>query len=88
MFTQALSHTLYRLTSTTGEPHPVLDDLFESPDSAQEAALSWLLDQGLIDQASTPQEQRERLALHVGLERSTPSGDWRTLRYAGLTGAS
>jgi hypothetical protein len=77
---------LYRLTDARGLPHPVLDELFEGRDQALEAALEWLQQQGLLDVHADLREQERQLALHVGLEMSTPSGDWRTLRHAGFTG--
>ena len=77
---------LYRLTDARGLPHPVLDELFEGRDQALEAALEWLQQQGLLDVHADARERERQLALHVGLEMSTPSGDWRTLRHAGFTG--
>ena len=77
---------LYRLTDARGLPHPVLDEHFESREQALEAALEWLQQQGLLDPHADPREQERQLALQVGLEMSTPSGDWRTLRHAGFTG--
>jgi len=77
---------LFRLTNARGLPHPVLDESFESREQALEAALEWLLQQGLLDPQSDAREQEKQLALQVGLEMSTPSGDWRTLRHAGFTG--
>jgi hypothetical protein len=77
---------LYRLTDARGLPHPVLDEEFESREQALEAAVEWLQQQGLLDPLADPREQERQLALQVGLEMSTPSGDWRTLRHAGFTG--
>ncbi|MFM8967033.1 MAG: hypothetical protein ACKOGI_03565 [Vulcanococcus sp.] len=77
---------LFRLTNARGLPHPVLDESFESREQALEVALQWLLQQGLLDPQSDAREQEKQLALQVGLEMSTPSGDWRTLRHAGFTG--
>jgi hypothetical protein len=77
---------LYRLTDARGLPHPVLDEAFESREQALEAAMEWLVQQGLLDPQADPREQERLLALQVGLEMSTPSGDWRTLRHAGFTG--
>lgn len=77
---------LYRLTDTRGLPHPVLDESFETREQALDAALDWLRQQGLLDPHADPHEQERQLALQVGLEMSTPSGDWRTLRHAGFTG--
>ena len=77
---------LYRLTDGRGQPHPVLDELFESREQALETALEWLQQQGVLDAQADPRECERQLALHVGLDMSTPSGDWRTLRHAGFTG--
>jgi hypothetical protein len=88
LFPSSSTPALFRLTDRAGEPHPVLDDLFDSLETAQEAALSWLIDQGQIPASTSSAEQLQVLALHVGLERRTATGSWRTLRYAGLTGAS
>lgn len=88
LFPASASPALFRLTDRSGEPHPVLDDWFDSLEHAQEAALSWLIDQGLISPATSSAEQLRHVSLHVGLERRTSTGAWRTLRYAGLTGVS
>ena len=88
LFPSSSTPALFRLTDRSGEPHPVLDDWFDSLESAQEAALSWLIDQGLIAPGTNSAEQLQHLSLYVGLERRTSTGAWRTLRYAGLTGAS
>lgn len=65
------SQRLYRLTSLNGEPHPVLDDIYDSFDSAWNDASSWWMNHG-----HTPQE-----AIPIGVEVSTRSGRWRTLQY-------
>jgi len=70
----------FRLTNRGGEPHPVLDDCFESLELAQSAALTWLVHQGLIDPAIPSELQDQLITQFIGLERRTPSGDWRTLR--------
>ena len=77
----------YRLTDGDGHPHPVLDELFESLDAAQEAALDWLDQQALLAVDAPPGERHALLCLHFGLEVSTPSGDWRTLRHPGVAAA-
>ena len=59
---------VYRLLAADGQPHPVLDDWFESHEQALEAGLIWCQVQGLNPQP-------------LGLEVSTPRGDWRTLRH-------
>ena len=80
------SPRLYRLTDRHGEPHPVLDERFESLELALEAAMEWLELQGLVDERADQRERERQLALHVGVEMSTPSGCWRTLRHAGFIG--
>jgi hypothetical protein len=77
---------LYRLTDRHGEPHPVLDEPFESLELAVEAAMEWLEQQGLVDARADQRERDRQLALQVGVEMSTPSGCWRTLRHAGFMG--
>ncbi|MFZ9974317.1 MAG: hypothetical protein ACO3FK_08585 [Vulcanococcus sp.] len=75
---------LYRLTDRHGHPHPVLDECFESLDQTLEAALEWLEQGGLVDPRADQRERERQLALQVGVEMSTPSGCWRTLRHAGF----
>ena len=75
---------LYRLTGPQGLPHPVLDECFESLGQALEAASSWLELQGLVDPRADQRERERQLALQIGVEMSTPSGSWRTLRHAGF----
>jgi hypothetical protein len=63
----------YRLVDRQGAPHPVLDDLYESLDAAWSEAMGWWQEhcggsQGPVD---------------IGVEVSTASGDWRTLRFPG-----
>lgn len=77
---------LYRLTDRHGEPHPVLDECFESLEQAVEAATEWLEQQGLVEPRADQRERERQLALQVGVEMSTPSGCWRTLRHAGFIG--
>lgn len=76
----------YRLTDRYGQPHPVLDEAFESPEQALEVAMAWLEQQGLVDGRADQRERERQLALQVGVEMSTPSGSWRTLRHAGFMG--
>ena len=63
----------YRLVDGQGQPHPVLDDLYESLDAAWAEANSWWQEQ--FGPAQQPVE--------IGVEVSTASGDWRTLRFPG-----
>jgi hypothetical protein len=75
---------LYRLIDAQGRPHPVLDHLFESLEEAQAAALAWCEAQGLVPAPAEPGQQEWAVVSQFGLEVSTRSGDWRTLRHAGL----
>lgn len=63
----------YRLVDRQGAPHPVLDDLYESLDAAWTEAISWWQEQ--MGSSHGPVE--------IGVEVSTASGTWRTLRYPG-----
>jgi hypothetical protein len=80
----ATSARLYRLTDRQGLPHPVLDECFESVDQALQVAMEWLEHQGLVDPRADQRERDRQLALQVGVEMSTPSGCWRSLRHAGF----
>ena len=80
----AAARRVYRLTDGHGRPHPVLDELFESLDAAHEAALDWIAQESLLDVDAAPSDRHILLCLHFGLEVSTPSGDWRTLRHPGI----
>ncbi|MEY3545305.1 MAG: hypothetical protein RLZZ247_1462, partial [Cyanobacteriota bacterium] len=62
---------LYRLTDRHGQPHPVLDECFESHELALEAAMEWLELQGLVDERADQRERERQLALQVGIEMST-----------------
>lgn len=64
---------LYRLVDQSGDPHPVLDDLYDSLEAAWAEALSWWHD-------NVGPEQK---VIGIGVEVSTASGDWRTLRHPG-----
>ncbi len=63
----------YRLVDQQGDPHPVLDDLYDSLDAAWNEALSWWQEE--FGPAEGP--------VGIGIEVSTLSGEWRTLRYPG-----
>ena len=68
----------YRFVDRSGQPHPILDDHFESLDGAWEAAQAWLGDRGL-SAAAMP----AALAEEFGIEVTTANGHWRTLRHPG-----
>ena len=69
----ALQRRDYRLIDCFHQPHPHLDGLYESSEEAIADAISWLESIGpKAGEAS------------IGLEVSTPSGDWRTIRQPGL----
>lgn len=63
----------YRLVDGEGSPHPVLDDLYDSLDAAWAEAMGWWQDQFGVG----------REPVEIGIEVSTASGDWRTLRFPG-----
>ncbi len=61
----------YRLVDQYGAPHPVLDDLYDSLESAwSEATLWW---QSQTSGGAEP--------LGIGVEVSTSTGNWRTVRH-------
>ena len=66
------SRRCYRLVDQEGEPHPVLDDLYDSLEAAWSEALTWWSENG-HDPAQPA----------IGVEVSTTSGCWRTVRAPG-----
>lgn len=64
---------LYRLVDSHGSAHSVLDDHYDSLEAAWADAESWWQQQG--DGQSGP--------VPIGVEVSTASGGWRTLRHPG-----
>jgi hypothetical protein len=66
----------YRLIDHRGAPHPVLDDLYDSLDAAWSDARTWWEHNvcGLGERSD---------AMAIGVEVSTASGSWRTLRHPG-----
>jgi hypothetical protein len=64
---------LYRLVDQEGSPHPVLDDLYESLEAAWGEAMDWWQEQ--VGPQAGP--------VNIGVEVSTSSGTWRTLRHPG-----
>lgn len=61
----------YRLVNELGEPHPILDDLYESHEAAWAEALHWWQMQAHPIQAP----------IAIGVEVSTSNGEWRTIRH-------
>ncbi len=61
---------VYRLVDRQGNPHPVLDDLYDTLEAAWNEALVWWNDQR---SSSEP--------IEIGVEVSTSIGTWRTLRH-------
>lgn len=68
------SGRLYRLVDCQGQPHPVLDDLYDSLESAWAEALHWSEARGGGNPAGSA-------CIDIGVEVSTPAGLWRTLRH-------
>lgn len=62
---------VYRLVDGQGNPHPILDDLYETHEAAwAEAVRSWHL-----------QDSSSQDAIEIGVEVSTANGEWRTIRH-------
>jgi hypothetical protein len=70
---RAAGPRLYRLVDQHGEPHPILDDLYDSLEAAWSEAIQWWKEQ----------VGAEHTVIGIGVEVSTASGDWRTLRHPG-----
>ncbi|MGL6132951.1 MAG: hypothetical protein ACRC1L_01980 [Prochlorococcaceae cyanobacterium] len=63
----------YRLVDGRGAPHPVLDDLYDSLEAAWAEASRWWQSHSGCSQDP----------VEIGVEVSTASGEWRTLRFPG-----
>lgn len=63
----------YRLIDALFRPHPQLDGCYGSLEEALQDAVTWLEGLGADGQSCS-----------IGLEVSTPSGDWRTIRQPDL----
>ena len=74
---------VYRLIDGHGRPHAELDEVFESLDAAHEAALAWIEGRCLVEPQAPTGEPQAVLRRHFGVEVSTASGSWRTLRHPG-----
>ena len=70
---ESLLHSprVYRLVDAQGNPHPVLDDLYESHEGAWAEAVRWWR----LQDSSTQE------AIGIGVEVSTSNGEWRTIRH-------
>lgn len=64
---------VYRLVDSQGNPHPVLDDHYESHEAAWAEAVRW-------SQLENPLDTDP---VGIGVEVSTSNGAWRTIRYPG-----
>ncbi|WP_392350199.1 hypothetical protein [Parasynechococcus sp.] len=62
----------YRLVGLDGQPHPVLDAMYDTLDLALADASLWCSGQG-----ASPGPQQRGLAVEV----NTGNGDWRTIDY-------
>jgi hypothetical protein len=70
LFSFSPSHSKrYRLVDASFEPHPQLDSEYESLEEALQDAVAWL------------REQPDTGTAAIGVEVSTRSGGWRTVRY-------
>lgn len=65
-----LAARVYRLVDHQGNPHPVLDDLYDTLEAAWSEALAWWSEQRC---SAEP--------VGIGVEVSTSCGSWRTLRH-------
>lgn len=61
---------VYRLVDGQGNPHPVLDDHYETHEAAWAEAVCWW-------HLQNPSSQD---AIGIGVEVSTANGGWRTIR--------
>ena len=66
----SLAPRRYRLIELDGSPHPVLDDLYDSLETAWDEARLWWQ-----EQVDGPQEP-----VGIAIEVSTSCGSWRRLR--------
>lgn len=73
---QNAGQRLYRLVDQYGDPHPVLDDLYDSLDAAWSDARSWW-EQAVGGRSERPEP------MAIGIEVSTTCGSWRTVRHPG-----
>lgn len=71
VMSSTLHSRAYRLVDARGEPHPVLDDLYDSLEAAWSEAVGWW----------ETHEHSAREPIGIGVEVSTSNGAWRTIRY-------
>lgn len=62
---------LYRLVDAQGNPHPILDDHYDSQEAAWAEAVRWW----------NLQEPMGFPTVEIGVEVSTSNGAWRTIRH-------
>lgn len=70
---RSLAPRAYRLIDALLQPHPQLDGLYDSIEEAIRDAIAWL--EALGPEAATAS---------IGLEVSTGTGQWRTIRLPDL----
>ena len=70
---RSLAPRTYRLIDALFQPHPQLDGFYDSIEEALRDAITWL--EGLGPEAAMAP---------IGLEVSTHSGEWRTIRLPEL----
>ena len=68
----AAENRRYRLVDRHGEPHAILDDHFDSVEEAWDLARQWSLQK--------PGTSPDGALEEIGIEVSTGSGAWRSLR--------
>ena len=66
----AVAARVYRLVDRQGNPHPVLDDLYDTLEAAWSEAQVWW-----AEHCGSPGP------VEIGVEVSTSCGSWRTLRH-------
>jgi hypothetical protein len=66
----------YRLVDQQGLPHPELDEQFESMEEAWAFACHWWHNTGENEDSALGERP-----IGLGVEVSTDSGNWRTLRH-------
>jgi hypothetical protein len=62
---------VYRLVDAQSNPHPILDDHYETHEAAWAEALRWW----------NLQDPTGQYRVEIGVEVSTSNGGWRTIRH-------